>query len=403
MTTIAPTRTMPSQGRGPTRELAPGDALLGKFVVEHLIGEGGMGRVYSVRHLDLGRSFALKVLRGTHAFDPDSRRRFVAEARAATALWSRHIARVFDSGTLPDGSLFMVLDLLTGMDLATALERERVLSVGATVTLGLQILDALAEAHAAGIVHRDIKPANVFLMRGDALRPEARVLDFGIARDVRKTASSGNNVVGTPNYIAPEQLQGHAVDGRCDLWSLGVTLYECLSGEPPFQGGSIAEIFGSIVIREPPPLPSAVPWELQVAIRRALTKDPSGRFPDAAAMARALLPFVPPHVALIPERWAALLQTARPPPRADTEQLGTMPMSAVVSRVGPRLPRPGCVRLSPIAAEIRSLPLDGHMAYVLGLVDNRGTRSEIVESSALPADETERILEALSVLGVVHE
>jgi len=277
----------------------PGSVLLGKYVVDGVLGEGGMGIVLAVQHQRLGRPFALKLLRREFADDEAARRRFERESRATAGLRSPCIARAFDCGELADGTLYMVFERLEGKDLSQLLPRR--IEPGVAVCIALQILHALADAHAASLVHRDLKTENVFVSRGDLDEPSIRVLDFGIAKDLERPTTT-LEVMGTASYIAPEQLEGRRVDARADLFSLGVILHECLAGAHPFEGRALADTFAAILFHQPPPLPDGVPAGLARAVFRVLEKQPAERFGSAEEMRRALLPFLPEALAdLVPE------------------------------------------------------------------------------------------------------
>jgi len=393
--------------------LGVGERVLDKFEVEALIGEGGLGRVYRVRHLALGKTFALKLLRGHSAKSPSSRQRFVEEARAAANLCtrSRHVAQVLDSGGLPDGTPYIVLELLGGLDLSKLLLRQRLLDVGSTVVLALQVLDALREAHAAGIVHRDVKPANLFLLGGDVNYPDVRVLDFGIARHVRDSATTGRRA-GSPHYVSPEQLGDLAVDGRADLWALGVTMYECLCGRVPFDGSCPANVLQRILHAAPLPIPCRVPDGVEEVVRRALAKDPCARFPNADAMAMALLPHVPSELlGGVPPHWGRSLRahaSRRSRPTHRDSRAPTLPETPSGNARVSTLPEPPppssrVVRPGPEVPGLLRLPLDQRILHVLRLADGTTTRDEIVLASALPADETRIIIEELVGMGALLE
>jgi len=212
------------------------DLFDGKYRILGRLGEGGMAAVYAAEHAALSRRVALKVLLPKHHGDRDLVSRFDREARAASKLTSPHVVRIFDVDRTPEGVPYIVMEWLEGNDLLAESRRR---NVGLIELLGwmIEVCEALAEAHDAGIVHRDLKPQNIFLCRGTPKR--AKVLDFGIAKlqssvDDLKTGTSV--VLGTPHYMSPEQMRGMDLDGRSDLWSLGVTIYQVLTGRLPFRG-----------------------------------------------------------------------------------------------------------------------------------------------------------------------
>jgi serine/threonine-protein kinase len=277
----------------------PGDLVADKYRVERVIGEGGMGVVLEVQHRALGQRFAVKLLQ---ASGPDAATRFLREARAASRLRSEHVARVHDVGELEGGLPYMVMELLEGSDLAQLLEARGPLPIEHAVGYLLQAGEALAEAHSMGIVHRDLKPANLFLCVDERGRERVKLLDFGVSKDLLGEASAVNltstdAVVGSPMYIAPEQLvSSRDVDHRADLWSLGVTLHELLTGEGPFDGRTIAELHSAILRDEPERLRSKrheLPAELEAVVMRCLEKDAELRFADVLGLAQALASYAP--------------------------------------------------------------------------------------------------------------
>jgi serine/threonine protein kinase len=277
------------------RVFGPGSILLGKYRVESMLGQGGMGVVLKVTHLHLGEELAIKVLLPEAALNPDVAARFLREAQSAVRLRGEHVARVSDVGVLPEGLPFMVMDYLRGTDLCGELARRTTLPPGEAVDYILQACEALAEAHTHGIVHRDIKPANLFLTTRPDGTPLIKVLDFGISKSsvgATNALTRTEIVMGTPGYMSPEQMKAtRDVDARTDIWALGIVLYECLGGRRPFNGDSYAAIVITASMEPPPPLNARIPRGLQAAVLRCLEKDRRGRFPSVAALAAALAPF----------------------------------------------------------------------------------------------------------------
>lgn len=265
-----------------------------RFRIECEIGRGGMGTVYLATHLGLERPVAIKVLKAEFAADPEVAERFMREARTMARLRHTRAAMIFDAGSLPDGRPFIVMEHVEGATLADVLAREGRFSPERAVRIACEICDVLAEAHALGIVHRDLKPSNIMLNeRG------VSVLDFGIAKvltasaDVTKTHATTESglIIGTPRYMSPEQCMGRQVGTASDLYSVGVLVYEMLSGEPPFTD----QLQSAVLVRQataaPPPLmarcPEA-PRRLALATHTLLAKNPSDR-PKSAREARAML------------------------------------------------------------------------------------------------------------------
>ncbi|WP_437970569.1 serine/threonine-protein kinase [Sorangium sp. So ce260] len=305
--------------------IAPGDVLLGKYRVENVLGRGAMGLVVAARHLALDDRVAIKVLLPQYVRDPEILQRFLREGRAAVRIRSRHVVRVADVGTLPNGAPYMVMDHLEGKDLAAVLAESGVLQVPFAIELVLQVCEALAEAHAQGIVHRDVKPSNLFLTRNADGSPCVKVLDFGIskmahAEDHALTRVGG--VLGSPLYMSPEQLRSASdVDGRADIYSLGVVLFQLLAGRTPFVAQELAQLVYLVTQGEPQRLRALrpdIPEPLEQVILTAIARDRDRRFPTVADLALALVPFAPPHLRAAAERlFGALrgaLPVAAPPP-----------------------------------------------------------------------------------------
>ena len=239
--------------------LREGELIAGKYVVERVLGDGGMGVVVAAQHLELGERVALKFLRPEVAEIPEARLRFMREARAAARIKGERVARVLDVGTLDDGLPFIVMEHLEGKDLGRLLETRGPLDVEDAVHYVLQACEAVAHAHAVGIVHRDLKPANLFLATSADGSPLVKVLDFGIskctsvfARTLSPDLTTVNASVGTPGYMSPEQARDAGnVDVRADVWGLGAVLYELLAGKPAFDGDNVPAIVMMIATEEP--------------------------------------------------------------------------------------------------------------------------------------------------------
>jgi serine/threonine protein kinase len=278
-----------------------GDLLAGKYRVEKVLGFGGMGVVVSAFRGDLEQRVAVKFLSQAAAERPDAAERFRREARAAAKIRSEHVARVLDVGTLDTGLPYMVMEYLEGNDIAEELRRLGRLPMLEAVEFVLQAIEALAEAHAAGVVHRDLKPGNLFLaQRADGTR-RVKVLDFGISKALSGTSveelslTKTAALIGSPLYMAPEQMRSAKdVDTRADIWSLGAMLYEMLTGEPPYTGESIPQLCAALLHDDPIPLRQhrpEIPEGLELAVLRCLMKDRNNRFPSVFELGRALLPF----------------------------------------------------------------------------------------------------------------
>jgi eukaryotic-like serine/threonine-protein kinase len=270
--------------------LATGSLLAGRYEITAPIATGGMGEVWKARDRVLDRIVAAKVLKSEFTGDPSFLARFRNEARHTAALTHPNIASVYDYGETVDDTgtqqlAFLVMEFVEGQPLVTILHDEGALPVDWTLHVLSQSADGLSAAHKAGVVHRDIKPGNL-MVRPDGV---VKLTDFGIAqaRDATPLTRTGM-VVGTAQYLSPEQAQGMEVTSASDVYSLGVVAYECLTGARPFDGASQVAIALAHINRPPPPLPAHVPPAVRLLVERALAKDPAARFPDGGAFAEAI-------------------------------------------------------------------------------------------------------------------
>jgi len=258
---------------------------VGEYELLEAIGRGATGTVYRARSVSTGETVALKMLHG--GASDESIDRFAHEVAIAEQLVHRHVVSVLDTG-LEDGVPYLVMELLRGQSLAEIIrDRRDDVSVERTLDLVAQVCLGLHHAHEQGLVHRDVKPANVFVTHDGV----AKVLDFGVAKLSDTTVTADGTLVGTLAYMAPEQLHSHVeIDGRADVFSAGVILYEMLTGRRPFDADSSAAMLARILSAEPAPLPAGLAgWQrLQALVDRALAKEPDQRFVSAQAFAHAL-------------------------------------------------------------------------------------------------------------------
>lgn len=297
----------------PVQPLTSGTVVADRYRLERKLGAGGMGSVWLATDLSLDSTCAIKLVDPDKVGNEEVRVRFQREARAAAQIRSANVVDVFDHG-LWRGVPFIVMEYLRGEDLGARLDRQGRLDLRQTYEIVSQVARALVRAHAMGIVHRDLKPENIFLVPGDD-REVAKVLDFGIAKldqySLRDKATKTGSFMGTPYYMSPEQARGKNIDWRSDLWALGVIVFQCLTGKPPFESEALGDLMGMILYDPIPKITSrdsSLPPEIEAFWERAVNRDRELRFQsakeladalaDAAAVERREIPTLPPRVSL---------------------------------------------------------------------------------------------------------
>jgi serine/threonine protein kinase len=358
-----------------TLPLNEGDRIADKYEVVRRVGSGAIAFVVAAKHIELGEIVAIKCLQPGFRADAGLVERFAREARAWAKIENEHVARFFDVGTLPDNTPFIVMEYVEGKGLGALLREKGTAPVACAVEYLLEGCEALAAAHASGVVHRDVKPDSLFLARSIQGLDVIKLIDFGISK-VALTSSavdgSGPRVktmelTGTPAYMSPEQIRASTdLDARTDIWSLGCVLYELLAGHPPFEAASITLLTASILERPAPPLRERrpdVPEELEAVLARCLAKDPNRRFQSISQLAHALYPFAPRRAQLSVERCSQILRHAGltpapfipqtiPPPNRPSLNLATTSATAAANarttdeptHVEMPLPTPATVR-----------------------------------------------------------
>ncbi|MEM9691342.1 MAG: protein kinase [Myxococcota bacterium] len=344
----------------------PGTIILDKFRIDRVIGRGGMGCVVAATHLQLEQRIAIKFLLRKSMHNPDNLVRFQREARAAARIQNDHVARVSDVGVLEDGTPFMVMEYLEGSDLGSLLKRRGQLNGGEAAALLLQTCEAVAAAHAEGVIHRDLKPENLFITHLADGSPRIKVLDFGISK-VDEAEAAGLTqtaaLVGSPRYMSPEQMtNARAVDERTDIWSLGCILYESVSGKSPFEGSTLPQICSAILSTDPIPLLKVAPTvdsEMATIVEACLHKDPVARFANVKELALRLAPFAPVQAATSLPRIESTLGLTLPlgtPSSAAARGLETDPTIVASPQRGTSSSSVGAITETPVSQTLDGPP-----------------------------------------------
>ncbi len=328
--------------------IPPGTVLLDRYRVLHQLGVGGMSLVVCAEHVSSGAKVAMKFLLPELATLPDAPDRFAREAKAATRVNSEHVSKILDVGVLPDGPPYMILEYFEGRDLGKYVREGKRFAVAEAIDLVVQAAEALARAHAAGVIHRDVKPSNLFLTRASDGSALVKVLDFGISKLVEEAAKENleltktTAVMGSALYMSLEQMRStKTVDHRTDIYALGVTLYELLSGTHPFTADSFSELCVKVSLDPPAPLRDHrpdVPEALAEAIAIAYARNAAERYQTAGSFAAALAPFAEPRTLERIQAIRLFERASYPDGKIPERQLTPLALRATDARRPPRFP-----------------------------------------------------------------
>ncbi|MEP7123050.1 MAG: serine/threonine-protein kinase [Byssovorax sp.] len=362
--------------------VAEGDVLAGKYRIERVLGQGGMGVVVAAMHQQLNQRVAIKLL--LEGATAEVVERFQREARAAVRLKCQHVARVIDVGELPNGAPYMVMEYLEGNDLSQIVRASGALSVHEAVLYLLHACEAIGEAHSIGIIHRDLKPANLFLTRAADGTSTVKVLDFGISKTAEAEGAEGEGmsltkttaVLGSPLYMSPEQMKSaRSADARSDIWSLGAIVYELLTGGVPFNAMTFTELVLMVNMEAPRSIATIrndVPPGLEAAVLKCLEKKPDNRFANVAELAFAVAPYGPPQAQASADRVARTLEAvglASTGPRSlratGAEPATAGSITALSSSAAAPIEPQGRGRLVPIVGAIAAIVVGAAAAFAL--------------------------------------
>jgi serine/threonine-protein kinase len=345
-----------------------GEIIDGKYQIERMLGEGGMGAVAKAIHLLLRAPVALKFMNPQYVSFPGAVERFLNEGVASKAIKSEHVVQVSDVGKLPSGAPYLVMDCLEGHDLSDVLKDQGKpgLQIDRVIHFMAQILRGLQVAHALGIIHRDMKPSNCFVVRHEGQPDFVKILDFGISKVAQPGSASltqTNSALGTPLYMSPEQARSpRDVDTRSDIYSVGVIFYELLTGNPPFtsESGEFTEILFKLFTADIPPIQDARPEissELAAVVHKSLARDVADRYQTVAEFAEALTPFASPRTLPVLDRIKQYQPEGRSSimPRPENGPSSTFAFSALGQHAGSDLNR-GHVTATPAATDTRATP-----------------------------------------------
>ena len=377
----------PQCGTSETIRLAPATdrmvdrVVKGKFKIIRKLGQGGMGAVYLAEQLGIGHRVALKFLKSEFSSDAEIARRFLNEAKSYARVAHPNAVALHDFGQDDEGNLFIAMEYCEGVDLKKVIAEQGRLPLIEAIEIVLQVADVLANAHEKGVIHRDLKPENIMIRRG-IRGVHAKVLDFGIARlmDAGTKLTVAGAIAGTPRYMSPEQVEGKEVDARADIYSLGVVLFESLTGRQPFDGTTISEILRKQVTQPLPALASYVPEldypDLEAVLQRACLKPTEGRWPDMLSFASALSQAIPTqaHLSLPPLQRTntSVRAVATPLPGSNLSGIatpGTEVDAASTDRTLVKTGEVSAVARKPLAQTIGEMQLDGRPGHATQVGD----------------------------------
>ncbi len=376
------------RAKSPTADLV-GQVVADRYAIIKKLGEGGMGAVYLGEHVKMGRKSAIKVMNPSMANDPDAISRFNREASNASRISHPNVCQIYDFGETPEGIIYLAMEFIEGAALTDIIEKEGALPPARAARILRQSADALAAAHDLGIVHRDLKPDNIMVVQGKDGSDIVKVVDFGIAKAVagdeagQKVTKTGL-VVGTPEYMSPEQLSGDKLDGRSDIYSLGLVFYRMLTGVLPFQADSAQETMIKRLTDDPMTLETArpdiaFPPKLQAVLDKALARSPSERYGSATDFGRDAQAAVG-GAAGSADRAAGSLTTAK------TQLLEADAVKGAAKKVPPTVTAPAAARKFPLMPVLGGVGGVGLLAVVGWLAMGGGKKP----SPAGAADSTGR-------------
>ncbi len=397
----------PASGSFPQAPAAPslvGEVIDGRYRIFKKLGEGGMGEVYAAEHVHIDKKFALKLLKAEIVTNAEAVKRFQQEARSSSSIKHRNIIAVEDFGRLPDGRIYMCMELLGGSALNDMIQQP--MAVDRLLNILIQSGHGLAAAHAKGIVHRDMKPENIYVTQ-DASGDVPKLLDFGIAKvagnDGQNNLTRTGTIFGTPFYMAPEQALGNPVDARTDIYAMGVIMYECFAGSLPFQGESFMGILTQHITTEPEPVAQRaaragrpLPMGLAEIITRCMQKDPKQRYQTMDELVNALIgvyrtiagPGMSTYMEAFPVGATGHMHSPTPPPMtgAQVAQYGVQaPTMAAGSVGGAGYPHPTPGQSQPVVQPpIGSGPSAALSSSASGLYDPSGSVVAVKKKSSMP-------------------